>query len=143
MWDLASSALVRMLQSKFWPQKRIPYPNLPVVWYIAWYFCFELGQTGFKIYLFIFILNCARARGLQTLGCKMLRNFLFDHVLMQFQIIYWCKTSENVKKFVFLNKKRAHAHLFRSIWNCILQLQYILLSSHAKKQRPATMLSYV
>ena len=44
----------------------------------------------------------------------------------------------------FLTKSaRARTHLLRSFLNCILQLQYKLVSSHAKNQPPRTMLSYV
>ena len=43
MYHLAI-VLIRTLKCLFWPQKLIPLPNLPVVWCITCYFCFEYCQ---------------------------------------------------------------------------------------------------
>jgi len=49
-------------------------------------------------------------------------------------LFFWIRPNLNVKtwKVVFFFTKSARAHLLWSILNCILQIQYILVSSHAK-----------
>ena len=49
-------------------------------------------------------------------------------------LFFWIRPNLNVKtwKVVFFFTKSARAHLLWSILNCILQIQYILVSLHAK-----------
>ena len=49
-------------------------------------------------------------------------------------LFFWIRPNLNVKtwKVVFFFTKSARAHLLWSILNCILQIKYILVSSHAK-----------